>query len=161
MQKFTFRFFGALICALLLSACAAQQEDPAVEARQSDTMTSEILRDTSTIVAAAPRPHTEPDRENYMLRSDTALFVRENSALSIVVRGPLGNGCQRYEYMDSVRSGNTLFLTFWASRPTDPNVICTEQMQAYDRLVRIESSPYTRLAVLQPDGSTRSYAISE
>lgn len=145
-----------------LSACAAQQDEPPMpDAQRSDTTSREQMAEApETVVPPSPKEHDDPGREYFILPSDTSRITQDGSTVWLMVRGPLANGCQRHEYYDSVSQGTTLYLTFWGSRPTDSTVVCTEQVQGYDREIRIEDSPYTRFSVIQPDGQTRSYTLS-
>jgi hypothetical protein len=145
----------------LLSSCAAQQEDPqAPLAERADTLTWQNgTAETEIVAIPTPRQHVDPDREYFVLSSDSSRVTQEGSTVWVMVRGPLANGCQRHEYYDSVAQGTTLYLTFWGSRPTDSTVVCTEQTQGYDREVRIENSQYTKFSIIQPDGHTRSYGL--
>jgi hypothetical protein len=154
MKRLTLALALALLLPLM-NSCAGRNEDPQMEgAARPDTAQSEVFESFGTAIAAEPRPNPDPGRENYILRSDSARITRENGAVWIMVRGPLGDGCQRYEYYDSVASGSTLFLTFWASRPTDSTVVCTPQTQFYDKEIRIANSGYTTFSIIQPGGST-------
>ena len=158
-QLFSFVIILALLVPLI-NSCAGRDEPQMSDTARPDTMQATIVEDTGSAIAMTPRPHTEPDREHYILASDSGRLTRDGSTVWIMVRGPLGDGCQRYEYFDSVARGSTLYLTFWASRPTDSNVVCTQQMQYYDKEVRIENSPYTTFSVLQPDGRTSFFTLT-
>jgi len=162
MKKLTFTFLASLTIVTVMNSCASRSDEPQMsEPTRPDTMQTMIVEDTGSAIAATPRPHTEPDREHYILPSDSARLTRDGSTVWVMVRGPLGDGCQRYEYFDSVARGSTLYLTFWASRPTDSTVVCTQQMQYYDKEIRIENSPYTTFSVLQPDGRTSIFTLRE
>jgi hypothetical protein len=105
------------------------------------------------------RAQTDPTRENYILPMDTTFVLKQGSEAIIKVQGPLGDGCQHFEYIDSVKDGSMLKLTFWASRPKDPNTVCTQQMQAYQKEIRVPAIEYTSYLIVQPNGSTRSFPI--
>ena len=130
-------------------------------ASRPDTAQSEIVESFGTAEAAAPRPHPDPDREHYILPSDSVRLTRDAGNIWIMVRGPLKDGCQRYEYYDSVANGSTLLLTFWGSRSKDSTVVCTPQTQYYDKEIHIQNSPYSTITVIQPDESTRVLTLSE
>jgi hypothetical protein len=153
-----------LICFLAhsLISCAAQQEEPALpDTQRADTATWQYRPEqVETITIPTPRQHADPEREYFILSSDSTRITQNGASLWLTVRGPLANGCQRHEYFDSVRQGTTLYLTFWGSRPTDSTVVCTEQSQGYDREIRIENSQYTKFCIVQPDGRTRAYMLS-
>ena len=149
------------------SACAPRPEEDLPPVGDSlsnaipDPGAAPAQSEPAKVGTGEPRTNADPSRENYILRSDTAWMDRSGDATIINVRGPLGNGCQKYEYMDSVRQGTVLELTFWASRPKDPNVICTELMQAYTQEIRIENSPYTEFRITQPNGSMKKLEVPE
>jgi hypothetical protein len=155
---------GALLCLSIYSliSCAAQQEEPALpDTQRADTATWQYRPEQAeTVTIPTPRQHADPEREYFVLQSDSTRITQDGASFWLTVRGPLANGCQRHEYFDSIRQGTTLYLTFWGSRPTDSTVVCTEQSQGYDREIRIENSPYTKFSIVQPDGRTRDYALS-
>jgi len=157
-MKQTALALSLLVVLQLFASCTARPEEeiPPV----GDSITTHIPGpgpDTTTAPApAGPRANSDPTRENYILRSDTAWIKTSGDLTTLTVRGPLGNGCQKYEYMDSVRKGTSLELRFWASRPKDPNVICTELMQAFSQEIRIENSPNTEYKIMQPNGTSKS-----
>jgi hypothetical protein len=162
MRKYTF-LLTLILAVPLLHSCAARTEEPPpiAETEEPAAVIEQMVDDPGRVEVPEPRPQEDPDRENYILRSDTAWLTRDGSTVWLSVRGPLGNGCQRFEYMDSVARDNTLFLTFFASRPKDPHVICTELMQGYDKEIKVENSTYTRFTVIQPDGKTKSFDLSD
>jgi hypothetical protein len=104
--------------------------------------------------------HTDPQRVNYILPMDSTSVRREAGSTLITVIGPLGDGCQKFEYIDSIRDGKTLKLTFWASRPKDPNTVCTQQMQYYQKEIRIDPAEYSGYSVVQPSGPERTFSIT-
>lgn len=160
MSRLRFAFAIATLVTLFTS-CAGRNEDPQpTVATKPDTMQSTIQMDSGTVTVPQPRTNNDPERVNYILASDSTTVVRDGSNLSLTVRGPLGDGCQRFEYYDSTSLGTMLQLTFWASRPTDPNVVCTQQMQYYDQSVVIRNSNYTSFSVVQPDGKTKIVRLS-
>jgi hypothetical protein len=144
----------------ILASCAAQQEEPQTPgAARADTTIWQQAEETEIVDIPQPRQHPDPEREYFILPSDSSRITHEGTTTWLMVRGPLANGCQRHEYFDSVSKGSTLYLTFWGSRPTDSTVVCTEQVQGYDREIKFENSPYTRFSIIQPDGRTKSYAL--
>jgi hypothetical protein len=160
MTRLTF----ALITLLLfgMTSCAGRNEDPQMEgAARPDTAQSDIVESIGTATAPIAREHPDPEREYYILHSDSVRLTRDDAAVWIMVRGPLLDGCQRYEYYDSVANGETLYLTFWGSRPTDSTVVCTPQTQFYDKELRIQNTGFTTFSVIQPDGTTRALTLSE
>lgn len=159
------RIFFALTLALflpLMTSCAGRNEDPQMEgAIRPDTAQSDVVESIGTGTAPEARQHADPEREYYILPSDSVRLTRDDAAVWIMVRGQLLDGCQRYEYYDSVALDATLYLTFWGSRPTDSTVVCTQQRSVYDKELRIENSGYTSYGVIQPDGTTRVLTVSE
>lgn len=155
-------FLFVFLSVIVLSGCAATQDEPEVpEAQQMDsTIREQMALELETVAPPTPPKHDDPEREYFALTSDTVRVTQDGSTVWVMVRGPLGNGCMRHEQYDSVAQGTTLYLTMWGSRPTDPNVVCTEQMQSYDREIRIENSPYTRYSLVQPDGRAKSYTLA-
>jgi hypothetical protein len=140
-----------------------------VHLAQSCTPRPEELPVGDSLRAELPAPagsepdtthQTDPSRMNYILPMDTT-YIRDSAGFTLIkVGGPLGDGCQRFEYMDSVRDGSALKLTFWASRPKDPNVICTQQMQYVQREIRIKSGDYSILRVMLPNGKEMTRSLS-
>ncbi len=130
-------------------------------AARPDTAQSEVVESIGTGTALEARQHADPEREYYILTSDSVRLTRDDAAVWIMVRGQLLDGCQRYEYYDSVANGSALMLTFWGSRPTDPTVVCTQERSVYDKELRIANTGYTSFGVIQPDGSTRVLTLSE
>jgi hypothetical protein len=100
----------------------------------------------------ARHEQTDTTRVNYILPMDTT-SIRDSASFTLIkVGGPLGDGCQKFEYIDSVKEGSILNLTFWASRPKDPNTVCTQQMQYVERQIRVAKGAYSQLSVAQPQG---------
>jgi hypothetical protein len=160
-KKFGFAFALALLL-LMMNSCAGRNEDPQMEgAARPDTAQSDVVESIGTGTAPQARQHADPEREYYILPSDSVRLTRDDAAVWIMVRGQLIDGCQRYEYYDSVALDATLYLTFWGSRPTDSTVVCTQQRSVYDKELRIENAGYTSFGVIQPDGTTRVLTISE
>lgn len=96
---------------------------------------------------------SDPEREYYILPIETVDVTRGSGGTTIAVSGPLGDGCQKFAYMDSVKSGMTLNLTFWASRPKAKNVPCTMIMQYLNREIVVGSGEYGEVAVQTPNKS--------
>jgi hypothetical protein len=146
----------------LFASCAAQQEDPQPPLGEKvDTTRVWKYRpeENESFAVPTPKQHVDPEREYFVLPSDSTRITESGGEVWLTVRGPLVNGCQRHEYYDSVTKGSTLYLTFWGSKPTDSTVVCTEQAQGYDRDIHLMSSSYTRFSVIQPDGTTRAYSL--
>jgi hypothetical protein len=159
MKKLLLAVFACLSINFLAS-CAAQQEEPqAPGMERADTNTWQQAEETEIVEVPRPQQHADPEREYFVLPSDSSRITHEGTTTWLMIRGPLANGCQRHEFYDTVSKGSTLYVTIWGSRPTDSTVVCTEQVQGYDREINIENSPYNRFSIIQPDGRTRSYAL--
>jgi len=157
----------ALISALfvtvhLLASCTPRPEET------DEVLEGTGMRDTgieqSDFVPVA-KPHADPGREHYILSVDTSSLSRDlvgdPTGVRVRVTGPLGDGCQRYEYMDSVGRGKTLYMVFWASRPKDPNAMCTQQMQYYNTEIRVDRALYTRFSIVLPDGRETFFQVAD
>lgn len=147
MRKLALLF--VLFVAVQLSACTPRPE----ESPTGDSVRSEVITDipNQDSLASAGR-QADPTRENYILPMDTVHVGYDGEMAVLTVGGPLGDGCQRFEFIDSVKDGSTLRLTFWASRPKAKDAMCTQQMQFVERELRVPQSAYTRLSVDQPHG---------
>jgi hypothetical protein len=131
----------------LSQACTPRPDD---DLPIGDSSTTELPPPANDTAKLSRQP--DSTRVNYILPMDT-VYVRDSSTYKLIhVGGPLGDGCQKFEYIDSAKENTTLKLTFWASRPKDPNTICTQQMQYVEREIRVPRSGYTELSVVQPDG---------
>lgn len=134
----------------LMQACTPRPEDlPPSDGADSSGAT---LPPPAGAPELDPKSQTDPSRVNYILPMDT-IHVRDSAEFKLIqVGGRLGDGCQKFEYIDSIKESSTLELTFWASRPKDPNTICTQQMQYLQRELRVPRSAYTDINVVQPGG---------
>jgi hypothetical protein len=159
MKKLLLAVFACLSINFLVS-CAAQQEEPQASGMdRADTNTWQQATETETMGVPTPRQHPDPEREYFVLPSDSSRITHEGTTTWLMIRGPLANGCQRHEFYDTLSNGPTLYLTIWGSRPTDSTVVCTEQVQGYDREIKFENSHFTRFSIIQPDGRTKTYAL--
>jgi hypothetical protein len=133
-----------------LAACTPRPDDlPGGDSARSEILTDNVP-DQDSLANARRQP--DPTRENYILPMDTVHIAYVGETTVLKVGGPLGDGCQHFEFIDSVKDGSTLRLTFWASRPRAKDVVCTQQMQYVEREIRIPQSAYTQLSVVQPSG---------
>ena len=139
-------------------SCTPRPEDDVPQI--GDSLSTTIPIETPRDEAPADRTQSDPTRENYILPVDTSYISVEGGLTLIRVRGPLGDGCQKFEYIDSVKNGSTLKLAFWASRPKDPNTVCTQQFQAYQKEIVVDRAQYDRYSVKLPDGSERAFPIT-
>jgi len=119
----------------------------------------------ATVVSCTPRPEdqpggasrtdsrqSDPAREYYILPVDSVMLA----GLNVKITGPLGDGCQQFAYIDSIRQGNSLVLTLWASRPKAKDVACTMIMQYYDKSIALTGGQY-REVIVNGQGSNRIY----
>jgi hypothetical protein len=133
-----------------LAACTPRPDEmPAGDSTRSEIV-SDNVPDQDSLRGA--RRQSDPSRENYILPMDTIHISQARESTVLNIGGPLGDGCQRFEFVDSVKEGSTLKLTFWASRPKAKDVVCTQQMQYVQREIRLPKSAYTQLSVVQPNG---------
>jgi hypothetical protein len=114
-----------VVLALLISACTPRPEDHSPAQTQKD-----------------PR-QSDASREYYVLPVDSVMVTPG----LVRVTGPLGDGCQRFAYIDSVKQGSSLVLTLWASRPKAKDVACTMIMQYYDKSVNLPMGSYSKVIV--------------
>lgn len=138
-------------------SCTPRPEDDVPQI--GDSLSTTVPIETPKVETPGDRGQTDPTRVNYILPVDTSFVSKEGGSTLIRVRGPLGDGCQKFEYIDSVANGSTMKLTFWASRPKDPNTVCTQQMQAYQKEIMIDPKQFTRYSVVQPNGSEKAFPI--
>ncbi len=155
MKKITLAL--VLFVTVHVTSCTPRPEDDVPQI--GDSLSTTIPIETPKDETPDNRGQTDPTRMNYILPVDTAFVSEEGGKTLIRVRGPLGDGCQKFEYIDSVKDGSTIKLTFWASRPKDPNTVCTQQFQAYQQEVLVDPLQYNRYSVRQPNGTERTYPI--
>ncbi|HET6512945.1 MAG TPA: hypothetical protein VFH43_12175 [Candidatus Kapabacteria bacterium] len=139
-------------------SCTPRPEDDVPQI--GDSLSTTVPIETPQGNAPADREQTDPTRQNYILPVDTSYISIEGGKTLIRVRGPLGDGCQKFEYIDSVKDGSTLKLAFWASRPKDPNTVCTQQFQAYEKEIVVDRTLYDRYIVKVPNGLERAFPIT-
>jgi hypothetical protein len=138
-------------------SCTPRPEDDVPQI--GDSLSTTIPIETPLEETPGGREQADPTRVNYILPIDTAFVNKEGGMTLIRVRGPLGDGCQKFEYIDSVSSGSTMKLTFWASRPKDPNTVCTQQFQEYQKEIVVDPLQYNRFVVRSPNGTEREFPI--
>jgi hypothetical protein len=142
----------------LAQSCTPRPEEDIPQI--GDSLSTTVPRgEPSKTIEPADR-QSDPSRVNYVLPMDTTYIAKDGDMTLIKVGGPLGDGCQQFEFIDSVKDGSALKLTFWASRPKDPNTVCTQQMQYVEKEVRIRTGEYSTLRVILPNGKEMTRPLS-